>query len=58
MLWLFILYQASGVSGPPPTDPGNDPGFTVLATVIFVLVSLGGGVLAFRFYNPKNSSKN
>jgi hypothetical protein len=52
---LYILIAQTSGSANKPVDPGNDPLVTVLATVIFLVVSVGVGMLAFRFYNPPKS---
>lgn len=51
MTWAFVLYQSTFPT-PEKIDPGNDPLFTTIATIIFLVVSLGGGLLAFKFFNP------
>jgi hypothetical protein len=53
-MWLAnILYQTATVTGggnPPPhtVDPGNDPIVSLLATVAFVIISIGGGVFVTK----------
>ena len=53
-LYIALLAAADpGGTAAPVTDPGNDPLFTLLATLVFVVVSLGGGLLAFKAQNRK-----
>jgi hypothetical protein len=56
MLNLYFWIAQTSAGGTPPVDPGNDPLLTIVATIVFAVVSIGTGMLAFKFYNrpPKS----